>query len=216
MKQRRSEAGFTLLEMLVAMTLLAIVLGSVAGALNLSGRAFESAASRYDAAGELALARDLLRRRVAQAFPLTTGPSGQETYLFEARAGSLAFALMEAPGPGGGGPMRAEFRIEGDPGAQRLVYRQGPLTGGDLHASTLLSGQFDLAFDYLETDGVGGARWQREWTHRRRLPALIRLSIREAGRALPAALVRLRVDADRGCVLSLGEGLCRDFVVEVE
>jgi general secretion pathway protein J len=209
MTSRHAEAGFTLVEVLVALALLALVMAAATGAFRLTGAAVEAAGRRSEVAGEVALMRDVIRRQVARALPLT-GPVDPETgaarSLFQGTGTTLSFVVAEPPGPGGG-LVRVAFTVEpGTGGRRRLTWHRSPLAGGPDHTATVAEGPFDLAFAYLGSDG-----WTARWQDAAAPPRLVRLSIAVAGVAQPELLAAPRADAERGCVLALGEGFCRDW-----
>lgn len=92
----RGEAGFTLLELLAALTVLAVLMAMMFGGLRFGARVWESGDRGLRGLAELQTAAGFIRRQIAQALP--------------------AEALAE---PGGEEPSPAAFRGTGD--ALRLI-----------------------------------------------------------------------------------------------
>jgi general secretion pathway protein J len=67
---RRAEGGFTLLELLIAITLLGLLLAALFGGLRLGARAWERSEERLDQSARLQVVHNFLRDRLAQAYPL--------------------------------------------------------------------------------------------------------------------------------------------------
>jgi len=207
MKGACRQGGFTLLEMLVALTILALVLGTAATALGTLGRGSLRLTERAERLEQLALLRDILRRDTARALPgASAGGAGR--LAFDGREDALAFTVMEPPGPGRGGPATVGFTVT--PGQVRYRHARG-----DGQARTvLLADDPGLAFRfaYLSTLPDGSQAWVERWTEAGMVPDMVRLEITAGGVPQPAIVVRLRNDADPGCVLALGEGFCRHTV----
>lgn len=170
--------GFTLMELLIVMTLLSLLLVALFGGLRFM-RANEGRAEALIAAADRQeLTRSLLERQLAALLPLMAGEEQQRHLLFTGLPDRLAFPIARLPGQGPAGLMLAVFDIERIEGGKRLVYREYPfLPGGKLamaeqptRSSPLLTAP-DLAFRY---DGTGG--WQSQWSDGARLPDLVGLS----------------------------------------
>lgn len=204
--RRGSQSGFSLIEVIVAFVVLALVLAAATGALKTIGDGFGTGIERSRALSDMALARDVLRRQTARAVPLNDGTQ----YLFQGTPTTVAFVIAEPPAPGRGGFAAAKFVIETSPAGQRLVYMQRPFPGGPEHRSVLAEGPYGFRLAYLEGRIGAPPRWREDWHEPRALPLLIRLEMSVDGSVMPASVVPLRADADRGCVPALGGGFCSD------
>ena len=115
-------AGFTLLEVLVALALLGFILVALAGGVRFGVRAWQAEERRGAGAAELEAVHGLLRRMVATAQPLPLaglGPPGT-TLFFDGRPNEMSFVsdLPDAIGGAGpfggskasGGPLRCNHR----------------------------------------------------------------------------------------------------------
>jgi general secretion pathway protein J len=93
---RSRERGFTLLELLVAITLLGLLMAALFGGLRLGARVWETGETRLDAAARIQIVQDLLRQRLAQTLPLETVPEEGEDYqpLFLGRVDAVRFATL--------------------------------------------------------------------------------------------------------------------------
>lgn len=198
---RKRQAGFTLLEALVALVVLGLVMTVAAAAMGTLGTARTRVSDIADRAQQLSLVRDVLRRQVSRALPLTD--AGDETYILTATADRFVFALADAPLPGRGGLAMAELTIDGN----RLLYAQ-TRPGQPRYQTVLAEGDFSFHLSYRGDDPRQG--WVSDWLDGQRWPRLVRLDITAAGREMPSIIVPVRADTDRGCVLALGEGFCRD------
>jgi general secretion pathway protein J len=96
-EERAGAQGFTLLELLVAITLLGLLMATLFGGLRLGARVWETGETRLDAAARIQIVQDLVRQRLAQALPLEAPlPEEGDGYhpLFVGRVDSVRFASL--------------------------------------------------------------------------------------------------------------------------
>ena len=181
--------GFTLLEFLVALTILALMLGMTMNSLNFSVRTSNSVESSILATEQVHLAHRALRRQIQQAVPLMRGmETGPDRLDFAGQTKALEFV---APLNGVGayaGLHRVRFEIEDDAGFDgnggRIVMyyvRDASVTDPqwtDAGGSALVMDGFASAeFDYSSETAPAGVDWVREWRDPARLPGLVRVRV---------------------------------------
>jgi general secretion pathway protein J len=123
----RPEAGFTLIEVLVSLVLLALLLVLLAGGLRYA-RSTWDAAARLDEVAAADMADTFLRARLAEAMPLyEQRKAGTVRALFQGTSDSMSFVAPAPNGPAGAGLYRYTLEAAGGGGGQRtLVVRLQP------------------------------------------------------------------------------------------
>lgn len=94
---RAGAPGFTLLELLVAITLLGLLMAALFGGLRLGARVWATGETRLDTAARIQIVQDLVRQRLAQALPLEAVlPEEGDGYqpLFLGQVDSVRFASL--------------------------------------------------------------------------------------------------------------------------
>ena len=206
---RVGQHGFTLIEMLVSLTAMAVILLLIGGALRVMGRNWDANAGRIETLDMVSRAFDLIARDAANLQRMTR-PSGSPAYLFSGTADALSFVALEPPQPGEAGLYFIAYTVEPNGTAaelirSRAIYRQGmDRFPGATPANRvpLFTGPYAYRFAYGRIAG-GKQSWSADWTFANRLPDLIRLQVldRDGGRAFgPPMIVRLRADAELDCV----------------
>ncbi|MGQ9369545.1 prepilin-type N-terminal cleavage/methylation domain-containing protein [Azospirillum sp. ST 5-10] len=191
----RTAAGFTLLELLIAATVLGLLMAVLAGGLHFGLAAWRAGERRADAVEAPAAVQALLRERIERAYPLSRR-RGEPAILFE--GGRERLRLVTVLPARLGVPGLADVTLfRGDDATLRLAWQ--PLGGDQPAASaTLLEGVSDLAFAYYGGDTrVAPARWRDDWLEAGFLPGLVRLSLRLAdGRPWPDLVAAPAVTVD--------------------
>lgn len=183
-----SQAGFTLVELLVALSLFAVVLSMVPGVLQLGRRAWEDTA-RSDRGAQIAGVRSFLEQRLAEALPVSERDGdGRMGLAFAGRHDRLTFASPAPDGPAGAGIYRFEIAVAGR--SRSIVLRQSLFAPdrdrGQVQQRELLGGVGALAFRYFGAPLDSEAPvWLEEWPRTDVLPDLIELSIALDGRRAP-------------------------------
>ena len=92
----KREAGFTLLELMVAFALVALLVMIMGGGIRFGARVWEASHTRADAMGEIQAIRGFLRERVLATRPAKrTGEDGsQSQFAFQGSAGAMAFVTL--------------------------------------------------------------------------------------------------------------------------
>ena len=169
------DAGFTLLELLVALVVLGFVLGGLSGGVRYGLRAADTQARTLAERAELDAVDRALRRLIEQMDPGTA----RDGTGFQGSAGRLAF-VSELPAASGLPTRQADIALGLD-GARRLVLRAVPRPPGKPLGppplpveEELLSGVDHVEFSYFSRNaGVG---WASAWSGKE-LPSVIRLRV---------------------------------------
>ncbi len=165
--------GFTLLEVLVAITILGLLLLSATGALRLGNRSWEAGLKRSSKILESRVATEFLRRNITQILPLVQGEGSGNNIIFSGEKDELRFvapAPIQRPGMG-----MTEYLIaveETAEGKNILVYyhdhspdKKEFSVSTDSDSVTLVKGLKRANFGYYGK-GIArsDARWHEEWS----------------------------------------------------
>lgn len=212
--QPEPDAGFTLLELLVAITLLSLLSLALLGGLRLGARVWERSDQHNLKGSELRLSEAELRKHIERAWPFfdTSNPITPHAS-FEGRADRLAF-LTSAPDIAPyGGYMRIQFALEQQSGVFQLVQYMEPELSedGTARRRVLAKGLTALRFSYFGREARNRpASWHDEWKGRTMLPELVRIETsHEGGPGGFQMIVALRVQADAGCIYDPLTQYCR-------
>lgn len=183
----RRERGFTLMELLVAMTLLGILLAASFGSLRLGARVWEASDRSLDDGNRNDVIRGFLKNRIEGALPMTAVLSGEraETLFLGERTG-LRFAST-MPISFGNDLFLLEFRlrpraIAENTGDLVLTWRslEPNATNGDLSTGerVLIDGIVDLDVGYFgRKRNQPLSSWSYDWQDEETLPDLIRIDL---------------------------------------
>jgi general secretion pathway protein J len=205
--RQRASKGFTLLEVLVATTIFALVIMVLYAGYRLAIRSWESGERSHAAISELRLAGSFIRRHTTQAFPLAVSESRAWRLWFEGEARGLVFVTTMPTYLGQGGMYEMTLKVDAqDDGATLVVSRrllhpdaEPGKPGVDDLARPLLENLESAQFAYFGATGEDGEEsWHTSWQGRQRLPRLVRLRIdSKLVGDWPEMIFRLPTDAVR-------------------
>jgi general secretion pathway protein J len=192
-RRRRSEAGLTLIELLISLTLLVIITGFLAGGVTMASRAF--AADRdASAEAEIAAGLDALAGLIGTALPIPTANGGSRIN-FDGQSDSLTFIGLSGGHALPGGPLGFRIRRQGKEIEVEVLAADGiSLPQGSVR-SVAIHDIASLHFSYFGRPAPGmPASWQAEWRASDHLPDLvaIRVGFIDPWRDRPALVVALR------------------------
>lgn len=200
-----SMRGFTLLEVVVAIALFAMVLGAMYAGMGTAVRAYDAAESRIEAASRMRVVGSFLRRSLSAAIPLAVAAQQDWQLLFEGDANSVRF-IADLPGYVGVGGLHEIVFDAGDGERRDLMMHRRPLSideqgglEGEFETRVLVAGIEAMQLRYFGSDdGRAPATWRDEWPTGKRMPKLVEIRVSDAGaQPWPALVVRPRVEALR-------------------
>lgn len=208
-----AQRGFTLIEMLVALSILALLATMMTGGLSFLARADETRVRRVTTLEGAVGAMGIVRQSIGQAQPLFRGRGEQARLQFEGSDRLLRFAGREpsfVPGP----PLMAyQYALIDEGRHVRLELRRAPLRPDvpDLAVAdsgvprVLLHLPAGSRFSYFgPLRATDPSSWSGGWSGRRTLPEAVRL----AGGSDPQwqdLVIRLAVDTPAVCAAKAGD-----------
>ena len=181
----RSRNGFTLIELTIAMTLLALIVVTLYGAFYLSQRAVEKSQSRSEESQRLRAAGDLLAGYIRSAYPFRDSRQNQ-SIRFSGQGDRLAFVSALSSGMGGRGMSEITISWEGEEGGtglltleEKIPLRSEGQEEGAGYRNSVIVGQGirELRIEYLDPQGEE-EHWVDQWDgkERKALPRAVRLN----------------------------------------
>jgi len=216
---RVSEAGFSLVEVLVALVLLGLLSMALFFSVRFGMTAWQRGGERSDQIHTSMLVQDLLRRLIGQAYPLVRADgTGSGRVDFAGTATSLDFLAPVPVALASGGRARFKLAIERRGDHSDLVLTSRPELVADdapaeLSRKTLLATIEAGEFAYFGvTQSQSAALWRERWSGELSLPALVRVRVhfaRSDPRLWPDLTIAPRISADVGCEYDPLTKLCR-------
>jgi general secretion pathway protein J len=213
------EAGFTLVELLVAFALFSLLSLLVVSALRIGAKSWERGDAHATRLQDTLAAQTLLRRLVSEAYPLfITVPGGDGFADFQGDAGSMSFLSAAPRSLDHGGRFRFTLTSAKSATLNDLVLQASPELAADAGSSlstsrTVLANISGVDFGFYGTKrGSREALWHTTWTKERELPQLVRIRLQflvgDEG-TWPDLIVRPRVEADVSCIYDPLSKRCR-------
>ncbi|MGH7036278.1 MAG: type II secretion system protein GspJ [Stellaceae bacterium] len=195
--------GFTLLELLVAISLVAVLSVLLFGGLRIGLRSADAVNRRVDHSAQIALAYDFMQAELADARPLPTQPGTLRSPIaFTGEPDRLSFVAVPPDHVALGGFQLLRVALQGQGQVRRLVvsWKQikreaAAAEPAMLRPSILLDGVRSVEFAYFGVaDRNRPPQWLDHWTGRATLPQLVRLRIAMADhRRVPDLIVAPRL-----------------------
>lgn len=202
-----ADYGFTLLELLVGLALLAMLTAGLAPAMRLAGQAWDLVGRAAEEDESVQTAQGFLRHAMAEAYPAAfTDADGRRTLAFVGAADALAMVTPMPAYLGLGGLQIVRITVSEQSGRRDLVAGWTPLmaetAGLDLDGAArsvvLASGIEKLELRYYGREAASEPpQWFPTWEGHAGLPKLISLRVNfslDSQQAWPDLLVRPMTD----------------------
>lgn len=209
---RRRATGFTLLELVIAITLLALMASVLYGALGFAGRSWEGGEAKAEATSSMRLAEGFLRAQLEAQHPLRMRRMAEFPMLFGGTQDELRFAAALPARVSGGGIWYYRLVVANENDTSRLVLERmlpdleaGALPVFDKPERSILADHVkEIRIGYFGYDAgaarVGVPTWRDQWDDRNRLPLMVRIDVvPQRGPAWPTLLVAPRQGPESGC-----------------
>jgi general secretion pathway protein J len=208
------ENGFTLLELLVAMTLLAFFSVALVAGLRIGSRFWTKSQSSALDGNTVRNAQRTIAKDLTDAYPKLMSPQATESFIdFEGTPQHMEFVSAASQSTGQMSRVTLDARPDGD--SWTLEYRATPELARDTatgNGLALLSHVKSIAFAYFGADSESNdPAWHATWQHARTLPLLVRVRIATAP-PLPLStelIVRPKIDADVSCTFDAVHKFCQ-------
>ena len=204
--------GFTLLELVIALTLLALMSSVLYGALGYAGRSWEGGEAKAEATASMRLSHGFLRTQLEAQHPLRMRKIPEFPLLFSGSRDELRFAAPLPARITGGGIWYYRLVVKRENERSLLILERmvpdvdaAAIPDFDKTEASILSDDIkELRVGYFGYD-AGATRasapsWRERWDDANRLPLLIRIDVAPtAGPLWPTLLVAPRQAPESGC-----------------
>ncbi len=213
MTGRRDRArGFTLVELIIALTLLALLSAVLFGSLNLASRSWDAGEAKAEATAEMRLAGQFLRSQLETQHPLRMRKIQEFPLVFGGERDTLTYAasLPERVQGGGLWLYRLAVRQRGEK-SQLVLERMIPDVAAtqmpvfsNPDVSVLADDVGEVRLQYFGRDPGSAATvdptWRDRWEDRQTLPLTLRIDVApKKGPAWPPIYATPRHAAEAGC-----------------
>ncbi len=172
-----SPLGFTLLELLISLTIVGVVLVIIFGALRIGARAWEKGEADVEIQQRERVVLALVKRQISSFSDREIEPQDKDPYLFKGDERSMAFmSRLPAVPAARSGMVYVKYVINStDEGRDELVFYEQDVVsigaGGVLEYpdetefQLLIPGVYHISFDYLKRpeEGDVSPEWQGVW-----------------------------------------------------
>ena len=219
MSSHKAEQGFTLMEVLIAMTLLSIMVVLLFGSLRICAQSWEQGEKKINEVNVVAVVYQFFQSHLSTAEPLWNDFSPDEkSFSFQGKAQSLEFVSTFPASAGRSG--KQLFSIQMAEEDQEKVIKVAitpffPVAEGEeweKEEVILLRGLSDFSLAYFgNDDDLGSSNWQDTWLDKSALPQLVKIKITLENETFwPDMIIEMRLNGVVPTVGSINQGVDDD------
>jgi len=204
--------GFTLIELTIALVLMALMSAVMFGSLSFAGRSWDGGEAKAAQVSEMRQTEAFLRAQLGSQFPLRAKTVAEFPLHFVGSADEIRYAAALPSRVAEGGLYYFRVAVERDGDKSRLVQERvvpDPATTGeiefrDAERAVLAEGIGELKIGYFGRDaGAADAdtpTWRDRWDDKQRLPLLLRIDVTpQKGPPWPQLVIEPRHAPEVGC-----------------
>lgn len=208
----KKQSGFTLLEVIVVFTLLAMIMAMIFSGIDSGRRMVTKGEAKITAINEIRVIQNIIRHQVSRAMPIAIDMSDEgEMIKFIGEPRRIVY-VSQMPGYlGSGGPHIQELQLVDERDGMVLQYRHGLVSNYDeedefspfeeSEPMVLLENISEGAFEFIELDDEREPTdWLAEMEKGVDLPLMVRLDLtmnENAKQSWPILQMALRMDGGR-------------------
>ncbi|MGO9379899.1 MAG: type II secretion system protein J [Dissulfurispiraceae bacterium] len=190
----RGQMGFTLLELLISITLLGLIVLITAGALRAGYRSTEKGQIKIEALERFRTSLNIVESQVQSAFKIKQSGTtlDPDFFQFKGERTIVQFRSIYSLWGGATGPVAVQYEVrDRRQGGKALYVIETPIAIPDAPREVkLFDNMSDIYFEYYykgPTDEKGS--WMEEWTDKDNIPDRIRMTIEKDAKILPMIIL---------------------------
>ncbi len=180
-----SAGGFTLLELLISLSLLVVIVVIAMGAMRLGSRSVAAGEKRMDAQERFRTVLSLVDAQIQSYLPLTYEEAGTRRYYFQGDGKTLRFPTSYSIWNGRRGYVIVDYRVEADGSGREVLSASEQIPGIEGQGSTPLLEANEISFDYFFQDPTEETgKWLELLPEGNIIPERIRVHMTREGKKL--------------------------------
>ncbi len=186
--KQRGQRGFTLLEMLIAFSMLSLLFLALFSSFNTIGRGWEAAERKMLKTEDMRLISEFLRSQLSQAMVVRVQGDEGSVYAFEGEDYFVRYAAPLQPLKNSGGVYLIELSVAVDNDGKKLEMRYAPYRPdlgwedalGDVEPVLVYSGLRSVRFEYFAAENVDDdPTWEYSWMDQPVYPLLLKIILED-------------------------------------
>lgn len=197
-----NDTGFTLLELLISISLLTVVIVLLIGAVRLSSRSMAAGEKKMEAQERFRTVFFLIDAQIQSQVPLTYQEEGSTRYYFQAGPKTLRFATNYSIWGGRRGYVIVDYKIENDGAGKDIMNASESVPGIEGGGNVRFLEASSISFEYFwKEPGEEQGKWAESLTENI-IPEEIRINFIQGTKKI-SLLVPVRVS---GSILNIQGG----------
>jgi general secretion pathway protein J len=208
---RRADSGFTLMELLISITIVGVILTIIMGGLRIGTRAWETGSRDVESRQRLQIVLSLVKNQLEAACPENIQKPDMDPYLFRGDESSMEWISRVSIVPGNAhGKVYVTYRIDADDSggrsltaAEQSLVRMGPdgerFVMDEVDFYELIRGAHLIGFEYLGPSVEGFREWRNIWDPEAQggWPAAVRITLQmEETKPVAAVIARFHAEPE--------------------
>jgi len=181
-----SRRGFTLLELMISITLIGIIVLIVAGAMRLGYRSVDAGERKIESLERMRASLSLIDSQIQSEIPLTIDEDGSRKYYFQGEKGTLVFPSNYSLWGGQMGYVAVTYSVVPDNRGKQTLWVSESMIGAENKMEAKLFESLDeISFQYFykgPTDQQGS--WVEQWTDNTDIPEKVSVRLVQGTREL--------------------------------